>query len=92
VVQPKNRSYRNGSIPFRAGRAAAVFVMPRGFSYPTRRKAHSAGVALVADGELVHLAVAKVLPQTAEGGLSPQSAFVFRAGGANPIAGIANFT
>jgi hypothetical protein len=42
-------------------------------------------MALAADGELVHQAAGKAAPQTVEDGLSPQSAFVFRAGGAVPF-------
>ncbi len=45
-TKSEGRSNCDGSRSFRAGRAAAAFVMPRGFSCPTRRKARSAGHGL----------------------------------------------
>ena len=48
-------------------------------------------MALSANEELVHQATDIAEPRTVEDGFSPQPVLVFRAGGANPFADIADF-
>jgi len=54
-----------------------------------RRKAR--GMALAADGELVHRIDGRTMPRTVEDGLSPQPVLVFRAEGANTSADFTDF-
>lgn len=56
-----------------------------GFSVQPDERREARGMALAADGELVHRTVDIAVPRTVEDGLSSQLALVFRARGANPF-------